>query len=39
MRRIRGIRLLAVAVVGLLLAGCTGLPTSGPPNPGLAIGG
>ncbi|GAA2854716.1 LpqB family beta-propeller domain-containing protein [Microbacterium arabinogalactanolyticum] len=39
MRRIRGIRLLAVAVLGLLLAGCTGLPTSGPPNPGLAIGG
>jgi len=38
MRRLRRIRLIAVAAVGLLLAGCAGLPTSGPPNPGLAIG-
>jgi hypothetical protein len=38
MRRRRGIRLLAIAVAGLLLAGCSGLPTSGPPNPGLTIG-
>ncbi|MGB3731473.1 LpqB family beta-propeller domain-containing protein [Microbacterium sp.] len=38
MRPRRGIRLLAIAVAGLLLAGCSGLPTSGPPNPGLTIG-
>lgn len=38
MTRRRGFRLLAIAVAGLLLAGCSGLPTSGPPNPGLSIG-
>jgi len=38
MRRLRGIRALAVAAAALLLAGCAGLPTSGAPNPGLAIG-
>ncbi len=38
MSRMRGIRLIAVATVSLLLAGCAGLPTSGAPNPGLTIG-
>lgn len=38
MRLRTGIRLLAVATVGLLLAGCAGLPTSGPPNAGLSVG-
>lgn len=38
MRLRTGIRLLAIAVAGLLLAGCTGLPTSGPPNAGLTVG-
>ncbi|HTN54754.1 MAG TPA: LpqB family beta-propeller domain-containing protein [Microbacterium sp.] len=38
MRRLRGIRLLAIVVASLLLAGCAGLPTSGAPNPGLALG-
>lgn len=38
MKRRGGIRLLAVATAALLLAGCAGLPTSGPPNPGLTIG-
>ncbi|MDQ0613282.1 hypothetical protein QF046_000923 [Microbacterium sp. W4I4] len=38
MRRLRGIRALAVAVAALLLAGCAGLPTSGAPNAGLTIG-
>ena len=34
----RGLRLIALAVAALTLAGCTGLPTSGPPNAGLAVG-
>ncbi|UNK69690.1 LpqB family beta-propeller domain-containing protein [Microbacterium sp. H1-D42] len=34
-----GIRVLALAAAALLLAGCTGLPTSGPPQAGLPIGG
>ncbi|GAA3926961.1 LpqB family beta-propeller domain-containing protein [Microbacterium soli] len=34
----RGLRLLALTALGLLLVGCAGLPTSGPPMPGLAIG-
>lgn len=38
MRLRTGIRLLAIAVAGLLLAGCAGLPTSGPPNAGLTVG-
>ncbi len=38
MRLRTGIRLLAIAVAGVLLAGCTGLPTSGPPNAGLTVG-
>lgn len=38
MSSLRSIRLVAVAAVVLLLAGCAGLPTSGPPNPGLAVG-
>lgn len=33
-----GIRLIAVLAAGLLLAGCAGLPTSGPPNAGLPVG-
>lgn len=37
MRLSRRIRLIALAAAGLLLAGCTGLPTSGAPNPGLAL--
>ena len=35
----RGIRLLTLAAAALLLAGCAGLPTSGPPQAGLPIGG
>ncbi|BDZ38744.1 LpqB family beta-propeller domain-containing protein [Microbacterium suwonense] len=38
MRGRRSIRLLVAAATALLLAGCAGLPTSGAPNPGLAIG-
>lgn len=38
MRRLRGIRLIALAAAALLLAGCSGLPTTGAPNPGLTIG-
>ncbi|MFD5225044.1 LpqB family beta-propeller domain-containing protein [Microbacterium sp. NPDC058342] len=38
MRAHSGIRLAAVAAAALLLAGCAGLPTTGAPQPGLAIG-
>ena len=37
MRLRTGIRLLAVLAAGLLVTGCAGLPTSGPPNAGLTI--
>lgn len=33
-----GLRLIVLTVTALVLVGCTGLPTSGPPNAGLAIG-
>lgn len=34
----RGLRMAALAVAALMLAGCTGLPMSGPPNAGLPVG-
>ncbi|MDT0156790.1 LpqB family beta-propeller domain-containing protein [Microbacterium sp. ARD32] len=38
MRTTRALRLAAAAAIALLLAGCSGLPTSGPPNAGLTLG-
>lgn len=38
MSRAKGIRLIGILVAVLAMAGCSGLPTSGPPNPGLTVG-